>query len=117
MDRTSWLEELAYRRMPCPEDADWADTMLYLSFSALYAYAQHGGLSRDQGQELKQRILNRYHEMRVREDRLDKAMTACLGIDALIKELRKIPDLEQRPVLVDFIQIMTGGDADGEKKQ
>lgn len=116
MDRINLLEDLAYKRLPCPEDADWADTMLYLSFGALYAYAQHGGLSREQGQELKQRILNRYNEMRVREERLDKAMVACLGIDALIKELRTIPDLEQRPVLVDFIKTM-GGDADGEKKQ
>lgn len=116
MDRIEQLEDLAYNKQPCPEDAGGADLLLYLSFSALYAYAQHGGLSREQGQELKQRILNRYHEMCVREDRLDKAMVACLGIDALIKELRKIPDLEQRPVLVDFIKTM-GGDADGEKKQ
>lgn len=116
MDRINLLEDLAYRCLPCPEDADWADLMLYLSFGALYAYAQHGGLSREQGQDFKQRILSRYREMRVREDRLDQAMVACLGIDTLIRELRTIPDLEQRPVLVDFIETM-GGDADGEKEQ
>ena len=37
MDRINLLEDLAYKRLPCPEDADWADTMLYLSFGALYA--------------------------------------------------------------------------------
>jgi hypothetical protein len=116
MDRINLLEDLAYKRLPCPEDVSGSELLLYLSFGALYAYAQHGGLSREQGQELKQRILNRYREMRVREDRLDKAMVACLGIDTLIRELRTIPDLEQRPVLVDFITTM-GGDADGEKKQ
>ena len=117
MDRINLLEDLAYKRLQCPEDASGAELLLYLSFSALYAYAQHGGISRDQGQELKRLIVERYLDMRNREQQYDRAQLACNGIDVLIRELRQIPDLEQRPVLVAFIQTMTGGDADGEKEQ
>lgn len=117
MDRIEQLEDLAYNKQPCPHDVSNAELLLYLSFSALYAYAQHGSLSREQGQHLKQQIIERHNEMSQKERLYNKAQFACSTIDILVKELRKIPDLEQRPILADFVITMTGGDSDGEKEQ
>ena len=110
MDKATMLEDLAYQRLPCPEDATGAELLLYLSFAALYAYAQYGEVSTEQGRQFKVQILARYRKMNAMEYQYQKSHLACRGIYILLKELKQIPDIMDRSVLVDFIKAMEGED-------
>ena len=49
-----------------PEDGlDTADIFLFLSIRALYAYARHGEMSREQGTKEKSEILKRYESLKL----------------------------------------------------
>ena len=105
--RAEQIEDLAYNKVPAPPDLVGADLMLYMAFGALYGFAAHATMPIN-GKAYKQIILEQYEKWRIGEGCYQKAQIACLGINTLVRELKRIPDIQQRPILMDFIKTMEG---------
>lgn len=64
----------AAKGVPLPDGLGQADTMLFLSLRALYSYAKHADMDKDQGTKEKALILKQYESAKLWEKIVEEHM-------------------------------------------
>lgn len=97
------LEDMAIRQEPIPELRSQAQVLLYQSLRDLYWYARQYGVSREQGKQEKQRILDSYRVNKFLEEINESTSNMWSRIESASSDYRKAPSVEKADVLLEAI--------------
>lgn len=97
------LEDMAIRQEPIPELRSQAQVLLYQSLRDLYWYARQYGVSREQGKQEKQRILDSYRVNKFLEEINESTSGMWSRIESASSDYRKAPSVEKADVLLEAI--------------
>jgi len=88
-DEPERIERLALNGQPMPEDAGFADKLLYLSMRSLYDLYRRGGISREEAKEIKTNLLEDHRIYSFDEKLLDHHAHIRNGYSHILTEAEK----------------------------
>lgn len=97
------LEDMAFRQEPVPELKSQAQILLYQSLRNLYWYAKQYGLTREQGKQEKQRILDSYRLNKFQEELNESTRDMWKRIEAASIGYRQNPSAEKADAMLEAI--------------